>query len=519
VTSSLDQAVARCDTILAQCLVAANQAAAAAASIGDEGLAPLQSPNFGGTPTTPTPPFADSSQQIINSSWVAAKLGVQSGIATLGSDGLIPLAQLPFTTLTFDGVWDAATNTPTLSSSSGTAGHYRIVQVQGSTTLNGISTWNVGDQAIFNGSIWQRIPFVAPPITSLPLSSLEAIGNATIVGNTSGGSATPSAISIASITHLLSTMVPDTGAGGSVGLVPAPPPGSAGSGSFLRADGVWGSIGSPNLSAYATLANPAFTGTATVSTQARDNFGSAIASTAFVINQQAQSTELALIKVNGTASAGTSTYAAKADHIHGTDTSRMAASGGNAFTATLAGTTTIGGTLNVAALSGTLTLPGIAQFTSLKLTGGSLTLSGALGIGSLSGAPLTAGNLTLANDGVNDVTTSRHGFCPTLPNNAGLFLNGAGSYSTPTISGFVPISSAGAAAVGTPLLLSSSASTGVGGTIAGSALGFTTYFLTSNCCGVFIHPLQNNISLPGTWQLQSGVTSSPNEYGMWVRIA
>jgi hypothetical protein len=231
-------------------------------------------------------------------------------------------------------------------------------------------------------------------------------------------------------------MLPDTGTGGSAGLVPAPPPGSAGSGSFLRADGVWGSVGAPNLSAYALLNSPAFAGTATVATQARGNFGSAIASTAFVINQQAQASELSLIMVNGTASAGTSTYAAKADHIHGTDTSRMAASSGNAFTATLAGTTTIGGTLNVAALSGTLTLPGIAQFTSLKLTGGSLTLSGALGIGSMSGAPLTAGNLTLANDGVNDVTISRHGFCPTLPNNAGLFLNGAGSYSVPTGVGF-----------------------------------------------------------------------------------
>jgi hypothetical protein len=436
VPSQLDQTVAKCETILAQCLIAANQAAAAVSEISDEGLAPLASPHFSGVPTTPTPPFFDTSDQIINSAWIAEKLGQQNGIATLDPGGLIPINQLPFASLTFDGVWDANTNTPHLTSSSGTAGHFFVVQVSGSTSLNGVSTWNVGDQALFNGTIWQRIPFQQPPITQLPLSALQTIPTATVVGNISGGSTTPSAITISQITSFLSVMLPDTGTGGSAGLVPAPPPGSAGSGSFLRADGVWGSVGAPNLSAYALLNSPAFAGTATVATQARGNFGSAIASTAFVINQQAQASELSLIMVNGTASAGTSTYAAKADHIHGTDTSRMAASSGNAFTATLAGTTTIGGTLNVAALSGTLTLPGIAQFTSLKLTGGSLTLSGALGIGSMSGAPLTAGNLTLANDGVNDVTISRHGFCPTLPNNAGLFLNGAGSYSVPTGVGF-----------------------------------------------------------------------------------
>jgi hypothetical protein len=57
----------------------------------------------------------------------------------------------------YKGVWNAATNTPTLTSSVGTQGNYYIVNVAGSTNLNGITDWNVGDWAIFNGSTWNKV--------------------------------------------------------------------------------------------------------------------------------------------------------------------------------------------------------------------------------------------------------------------------------------------------------------------------------------------------------------------------
>ena len=57
----------------------------------------------------------------------------------------------------FQSVWNASTNTPTLASSVGVNGHYYIVNVAGSTTLNGISTWEVGDWAIFDGSVWRKV--------------------------------------------------------------------------------------------------------------------------------------------------------------------------------------------------------------------------------------------------------------------------------------------------------------------------------------------------------------------------
>lgn len=59
--------------------------------------------------------------------------------------------------LSFQGTWNAATNTPTLTSSVGTQGHYYVVSVAGSTNLNGITDWGVNDWAIFNGTVWQKI--------------------------------------------------------------------------------------------------------------------------------------------------------------------------------------------------------------------------------------------------------------------------------------------------------------------------------------------------------------------------
>jgi hypothetical protein len=57
----------------------------------------------------------------------------------------------------YQGTWDASTNTPILTSSVGTQGYYYIVSVAGTTNLNGITDWFVGDWAIFNGGVWQQV--------------------------------------------------------------------------------------------------------------------------------------------------------------------------------------------------------------------------------------------------------------------------------------------------------------------------------------------------------------------------
>jgi hypothetical protein len=84
--------------------------------------------------------------------------GVANGVATLDAGGKVPTSQIPLQgDLNYQGTWNATTNTPTLTSSVGTKGYYYVVDVAGSTNLNGITSWNIGDWAIFNGSIWEKV--------------------------------------------------------------------------------------------------------------------------------------------------------------------------------------------------------------------------------------------------------------------------------------------------------------------------------------------------------------------------
>ena len=57
----------------------------------------------------------------------------------------------------YQGTWNASTNTPALTSGVGTKGYYYIVSVAGSTNLDGITDWNVGDWAIYDGTAWQQV--------------------------------------------------------------------------------------------------------------------------------------------------------------------------------------------------------------------------------------------------------------------------------------------------------------------------------------------------------------------------
>ena len=59
--------------------------------------------------------------------------------------------------LNYAGTWNASANTPTLASGVGTKDQYYVVSVAGSTNLDGITDWQVGDWAIFNGTFWQKI--------------------------------------------------------------------------------------------------------------------------------------------------------------------------------------------------------------------------------------------------------------------------------------------------------------------------------------------------------------------------
>jgi hypothetical protein len=108
--------------------------------------------NGGGTSQTVIDALASLQEQIDN--LIPSQTGnAGKFLTTDGTD----LAWGNITTLVYEGTWNASTNTPTLTSSVGTNGHYYVVGTSGSTNLNGVTDWVTGDWAIFNGSTWQKI--------------------------------------------------------------------------------------------------------------------------------------------------------------------------------------------------------------------------------------------------------------------------------------------------------------------------------------------------------------------------
>lgn len=80
-----------------------------------------------------------------------------NGVASLGSDGKVPTAQLPSAItgqVVYKGTWNATGAAP---SAAPAKGDYYVVTVAGSTNLDGITDWKVGDWAIYNGAAWDKV--------------------------------------------------------------------------------------------------------------------------------------------------------------------------------------------------------------------------------------------------------------------------------------------------------------------------------------------------------------------------
>lgn len=85
--------------------------------------------------------------------------GQLNGIATLDGTGNVPLSQLGNVVggLSYLGTWNASTNTPTIISGVGTLGEFYRVGTSGTTNIDGITDWVVGDWIIFDGTAWQKL--------------------------------------------------------------------------------------------------------------------------------------------------------------------------------------------------------------------------------------------------------------------------------------------------------------------------------------------------------------------------
>jgi hypothetical protein len=90
--------------------------------------------------------------------------------------------------LMYVGVWDAFNNVPDLLADDGLGGpflpgEYYIVNVSGSTVLNGLSNWEIGDWAIRSSvDTWQKIDNSEKPINDT-ITSLNALWSSTKISN------------------------------------------------------------------------------------------------------------------------------------------------------------------------------------------------------------------------------------------------------------------------------------------------------------------------------------------------
>jgi hypothetical protein len=103
-------------------------------------------------------PVSTATQTALNLKIDSTLIGANSGVASLDAGGKVPVAQLPNSVMTFEGVWDASTNTPTLADATGNAGMVYLVSVAGTQNLgSGAQTFAVGDWVVANSTVvWQK---------------------------------------------------------------------------------------------------------------------------------------------------------------------------------------------------------------------------------------------------------------------------------------------------------------------------------------------------------------------------
>ena len=109
-----------------------------------------------------------------------------NGIATLGANGQLSSSQIPASlvgAVVYQGAWNASTNVPALASGTGTKGWYYIVSVAGTTNLDGITTWQAGDWAIFDGSKWDLVQGTTNVVQSVFGRTGVVVMSATDVSN------------------------------------------------------------------------------------------------------------------------------------------------------------------------------------------------------------------------------------------------------------------------------------------------------------------------------------------------
>ncbi len=305
-------------------------------------------------------------------------LGVADGVATLGATGKLTASQIPDSLLgglNYQGTWNAATNTPTLVPSTGTKGHYYKVSVAGTTDLDGLNNWNIGDLAIYDGVTWGKVDGVEDQV----LSVNGMTGAVTITRNLLGAAAAGSNADITALTGLTTAL---SVAQGGTGVTT-----STGTGSVVLSDSpvlVTPNLGTPSAVDLANAINlPLSTGVTGVLPITSGGTGAA--------TQQAA--------LNSLAGAATAGYFLRGDGTNVTMAQIQAAD-----VPTLNQNTT--GTAASVTNASQPSITSVGTLTSLTVAG-SVNLSGATAPLELGGVPGTVGQfLTSAGPGATPTWTS-----------------------------------------------------------------------------------------------------------------
>lgn len=101
----------------------------------------------------------DAIATYVNKNQIGAQTTASAtGVCPLDENGLIPVNRLPTESLVFKGLWNASTNSPHLSNSTGTKGDFYICSVAGTQNLgSGNITFSENDTVIHDGTIWHRV--------------------------------------------------------------------------------------------------------------------------------------------------------------------------------------------------------------------------------------------------------------------------------------------------------------------------------------------------------------------------
>ena len=101
----------------------------------------------------------DAIATYVNKNQIGAQTTAEAtGVCPLDENGLIPVSRLPTESLVFKGLWNAETNDPFLSDSTGTKGDFYICSTAGTQNLgSGEITFSENDTVIHDGTIWHRV--------------------------------------------------------------------------------------------------------------------------------------------------------------------------------------------------------------------------------------------------------------------------------------------------------------------------------------------------------------------------